>query len=222
MFTPTMLLQITMPIVYLFLFLFIVLLIKILVIKGIKALNNKRKFKFQNQWLNDRQILDCLKSLKPAEFEEYIAHTYKNLGYSTNTVGGSYDGGVDVIAEKDGITSLIQCKRFNQSVVSVHDVRDFYGAMVDRLANGKGVFITTNIFSKEAERFAEGKPIELIDSFKLIKLIKIAEGKSNIDMIEPIEQLCPKCGGKLVQKSGKYGNFYGCSNFPKCEFTRGI
>jgi len=31
---------------------------------------------------------------------------------------------------------------------------------------------------------------------------------------------CPKCGGKLKLKDGKFGKFYGCSNFPECRFTR--
>lgn len=30
---------------------------------------------------------------------------------------------------------------------------------------------------------------------------------------------CPKCGGSLVLRNGKYGSFYGCSNYPKCKFT---
>ena len=30
--------------------------------------------------------------------------------------------------------------------------------------------------------------------------------------------LCPKCGGKLVDRNGKYGAFKGCSNFPKCRY----
>ncbi|MFC4321287.1 NERD domain-containing protein [Litchfieldia salsa] len=29
---------------------------------------------------------------------------------------------------------------------------------------------------------------------------------------------CPKCGGVLVQRSGKYGGFTGCSNYPNCRF----
>ena len=33
-------------------------------------------------------------------------------------------------------------------------------------------------------------------------------------------RFCPKCGGKLVLKDGKYGKFYGCSNFPECRYTR--
>lgn len=30
---------------------------------------------------------------------------------------------------------------------------------------------------------------------------------------------CPRCGGTLVRRQGKYGSFYGCSNYPKCKFT---
>lgn len=33
------------------------------------------------------------------------------------------------------------------------------------------------------------------------------------------EKICPKCGGKLVARKGQYGEFYGCSNFPKCRYT---
>jgi len=30
--------------------------------------------------------------------------------------------------------------------------------------------------------------------------------------------ICPRCGGKLVLRKGKYGEFKGCSNYPKCRF----
>ena len=32
---------------------------------------------------------------------------------------------------------------------------------------------------------------------------------------------CPICGGDMVLRKGKYGLFYGCSNFPKtgCKYT---
>ena len=29
---------------------------------------------------------------------------------------------------------------------------------------------------------------------------------------------CPWCGSKLVQRKGKYGEFYGCSAYPKCKY----
>lgn len=30
---------------------------------------------------------------------------------------------------------------------------------------------------------------------------------------------CPKCGGNLVKRTGTYGAFYGCSNYPNCKYT---
>lgn len=32
------------------------------------------------------------------------------------------------------------------------------------------------------------------------------------------QNICPRCGGQLVERNGKYGKFIGCSNFPKCRF----
>jgi len=34
--------------------------------------------------------------------------------------------------------------------------------------------------------------------------------------------ICPKCGGKLLERNGRYGKFIGCSNFPNCKFTKNI
>lgn len=34
--------------------------------------------------------------------------------------------------------------------------------------------------------------------------------------------ICPKCGGKLVERNGKYGKFMGCSNYPRCRFTKNM
>lgn len=30
---------------------------------------------------------------------------------------------------------------------------------------------------------------------------------------------CPRCGVNLVKRTGKYGEFYGCSNYPDCTYT---
>ncbi|MCI8483836.1 MAG: DNA polymerase III subunit epsilon [Lachnospiraceae bacterium] len=32
--------------------------------------------------------------------------------------------------------------------------------------------------------------------------------------------LCPKCGSEMVKRRGTYGEFYGCSNYPRCRGTR--
>lgn len=33
---------------------------------------------------------------------------------------------------------------------------------------------------------------------------------------------CPRCGGNLVLRKGRYSSFYGCSNYPNCKFTSRI
>ncbi len=32
--------------------------------------------------------------------------------------------------------------------------------------------------------------------------------------------LCPRCGGEMVKRNGKFGAFSGCSNFPSCRYTK--
>lgn len=33
------------------------------------------------------------------------------------------------------------------------------------------------------------------------------------------DNICPRCGAELVKRSGKRGEFLGCSRFPKCRYT---
>ena len=34
--------------------------------------------------------------------------------------------------------------------------------------------------------------------------------------------ICPRCKGELIKREGRYGSFYGCSNFPSCRYTKNI
>lgn len=190
-----------------------------IILLSIAIWKRKRRFKSLKGVLSDRELLLKLRGMNPNEFEEYVADLFNRLGYKTEVSGSPYDGGIDVVAEKDGVKHYIQCKKFITKEVGVGAIRDFYGAIIDRLANGKAYFITTNKFTLEAEKFAEDKPIELIDGFKLIKYIRLAE-KDKIGNEENKSKICPKCGGKLIKKFGKYGNFWGCSNYPNCDYTK--
>ena len=33
---------------------------------------------------------------------------------------------------------------------------------------------------------------------------------------------CPKCGASMREKNGRYGQFLGCSNWPRCNGTRDV
>ena len=199
---------------------FFILLIKLI----IKKLKRDKRIKIGQDWRTEQELLQNLRSLTPSEFEKFIADLFTQLGFKSEAVGKSNDGGIDVIAVKDNVTSYIQCKKFISREVTVGAIRDFYGALANKLANGKGYFITTNKFTLEAQKFAEDKPIELIDGFRLIDYIKL----TNKDIITTVvsndteNMTCPECGNKLIKKRGKFGYFIGCSNYPNCRFTRKI
>ena len=40
--------------------------------------------------------------------------------------------------------------------------------------------------------------------------------------IADMQTKCPYCGKPLVLRNGKYGQFWGCSAYPKCRFTRNV
>ena len=47
--------------------------------------------------------------------------------------------------------------------------------------------------------------------------VKNLRSKYNSD-----NNICPRCGNPLVPRKGKYGVFYGCSNYPKCKYYKKI
>ncbi len=171
------------------------------------------------RWFLGKKQVQELQKLSPSQFEEYIAVLFKSLGYTTRVTGGKGDGGVDVEAEKDGHVHYIQCKKFITSKVPVGAVRDFYGAIADRIDGGKGYFITTNVFTLDAEKFAEDKPIELVDKFKLMEYMNMVNTPA---VPVAAAHVCPKCGSELVKRKGKYGLFLGCTTYPDCDYTEKI
>lgn len=40
-----------------------------------------------------------------------------------------------------------------------------------------------------------------------------------LQKVHPVDT-CPVCGGELMKRNGKFGEFYGCSNYPRCRYTR--
>lgn len=65
---------------------------------------------------------------------------------------------------------------------------------------------------------------------RLLEVVSTKE-KDRIEHLENVQRnkerrdaavaggLCPRCGGNLILRSGKYGRFYGCSNYPRCKYT---
>jgi restriction system protein len=205
----------------------------VLIVTGIGFIVTSVKRKKQTEFFATKRSLDDIKNLSWKEFEKFIGSIFVKLGYSVEVTGGSSDGGVDLVVKKDGRTSHVQCKNYRVSKVSLSMVRDFYGAMNANLNFEAGYFITTGMFTLEAENFADDKPIELIDGAKLMDYVRktsakeAPQGKPVSDKRPIKAPICPRCGADMVLRTAKKGDkagaqFWGCSTYPKCKGTREI
>lgn len=47
-------------------------------------------------------------------------------------------------------------------------------------------------------------------------------GKEDREPTNEVVGVCPECESDLIKRSGRYGEFIGCSGFPKCKFTKSL
>ncbi|MCR8696626.1 MULTISPECIES: type I DNA topoisomerase [Campylobacter] len=85
----------------------------------------------------------------------------------------------------------------------------------------------TSKMEKKLDDIAENKANwqEVLSSFYNPFIQKINDGKTNIKsqkVAEPIGEKCPECGGELVKRKGRFGEFIACLNFPKCKYSRNL
>jgi hypothetical protein len=67
--------------------------------------------------------------------------------------------------------------------------------------------------------------IATLDDFKRGSEERIKEHDKKIDEQKTsliADGRCPNCGGLLVQRKSKYGDFFGCDNYPHCRFTLNV
>jgi restriction system protein len=103
----------------------------------------------------------------------------------------SRDGGVDaVIFDPDPIRGgkiVVQAKRY-VNTVEVGAVRDLYGTVLNEGAT-KGILITTSQFGPDARKFAQDKPITLLDGGNLLHMLAGMGIKARINLQEAREFL---------------------------------
>jgi len=52
------------------------------------------------------------------------------------------------------------------------------------------------------------------------RIVMGKEGKAEAKAEVLLDELCPKCSGKLAIKQGRFGEFTACSNYPKCKYIK--
>lgn len=109
-----------------------------------------------------RNVPDEFDLMEGHDFEYYCAELLKKCGFQeVEVTRGSGDYGVDILAEKEGVTYAIQCKCYSapvgvKAVQEAYAGRDYYDRMV-------GAVLTNQYFTQPAMEAAKKLKILLWD-----------------------------------------------------------
>lgn len=199
------------------------------------ALFSYLRTRSRRRFLETRTSLESLAAGGWRQFEQLVGEAFRRQGYSVEETGlGGADGGIDLILRKEGRRTLVQCKQWKRQQVGVSVVREMFGLLAHHQAHAVKI-ACIGTYTKDAERFAEGKPIELISGEQLLGMIRAEQQEATAQptpsRIEPTTTSnasaavatpsCPRCGSGLVQRRNRHTSehFLGCIHFPKCRGT---
>lgn len=158
-----------------YIIIFIILLPLILLellFKGIiKVFNKKRR---KNAKFSDKEFYDCLNIEKVdimdgVAFEQFLKRLFIYRGYSVSETARTGDFGADLLLKKDGRTTVVQAKRYNNNV-GAKALQEIYSARHHYKADEMMV-VSNAHFTKQAQVMAEEQNIELIDREELIGMM---------------------------------------------------
>lgn len=185
--------------------------------------------KRRRRLLDTRTGLESIRALSWRQFELLVGEAFRRQGYAVQETGlGGADGGIDLMLRRNGEITLVQCKQWRTQRVDVKVVREMFGLLAHHQASAVKI-IAVGAYTTEAQRFAAGKPIELITGDALLELVRGVQTASvqpkpsapTPTSAEPAPP-CPKCGKAIQRRANKRTNeqFWGCTAFPSCRGTR--
>jgi Holliday junction resolvase len=151
------------------------------------------------------------------QYERYIGWQYEKNGYDViyhGALKGKEDLGIDLVATKNGITHIVQCKRYSEIKripVRENSVAQIFGAAKvfeyqEKLKNVIPVIITSFELSEEARRFAKALKVMVREHepLKMYPCIKCNINKAQGERIYhlPFDQMYDRT--KVEPETGEF------------------
>ncbi|VEU82651.1 type I DNA topoisomerase [Acholeplasma hippikon] len=175
---------------------------------------NKILPKFElNQELNADKVEAIEKfTTPPARYTE--ASLIKELESKGIGRPSTYASIINTLKSRDYVE--VKEKKFyptKQGILTVDELKKFFKNIMD--------VEYTSRMEKRLDQISEGNVSskELLKTFYTNFIPQLEIAKKDMAKVEAVvtDKICPVCGSKLVIRKSKYGEFYGCSNFPKCK-----
>lgn len=211
----------------------------------------------QQRIFQPKTLIEKFRAMSPYDFEYSIKDMFEAKWFKTirepqyrvlknGKKMPLADNGIDYICEKNGRRCFVQMKTYKgKKQVTIGQIREFNSALQDvwMWENDVAYFITTTIFTKDAEEYAKKKNIRCVDYNKLLQLhdsakndseeyiIKIQTRIERIDYAENAKftqhmKTCPWCAAPLVMRKGRNSQrkFRWCQNYAKtgCKYVENI
>lgn len=154
--------------------------------------------------------------------DRWIQHLGKTKNYFMNPIFQNY-GHVKALEELLDLDNklFIQIVCFsNQAKLKIKTKNNVVQLdyLVSSIKKYQNIILETDL-DKIHNKIMDLNVVDKIERKNHIKNIrtKIKNVNEKVD-----NMICPKCGSNLIMKNGKYGSFIGCSNYPKCRFTKTV
>ena len=103
-----------------------------------------------------------------------------------------------------------------QGILTTEKLDEFFSTIID--------VKYTATMEESLDKIAKGEQdnIEELTKFYDDFMPLFDNAKSNMTTVQPKKtgEVCPVCGGDLVIRSGKYGEFVACGNYPNCTYIK--
>ena len=112
-------------------------------------------------------------TMTPADFEAYCADALRRAGWKASLTGASHDQGVDIVAEKEGLRVVLQCKLYTRPVGN-KSVQEAAAGRAHERAHRAAV-VTNNSYTPAAEQLAATNGVLLLHHGDLRNLDSLLE-----------------------------------------------
>lgn len=136
------------------------------------------------------------------------------------------DYGADLVIQKDGKKIVVQAKRYSKNV-GIDAVQQAKASIAYYKAHEAWV-VSNRDYTDAARNLASSNSVRLINREMLIEMMLKMNPATKPDPKKVISQLpqktfqCDRCGNEMIRRKGPKGEFFGCSNYPKCRNTKAV
>ena len=114
------------------------------------------------------RTLEQARALPGEEFRKALAEGFKRDGFSAERA----NGGADVVLTKNGMVTLVACKRWKAGRTGIEPLREFESATRERGAHAR-MYVAVGEVTDNARTFAAQNRIQLLQEEDLAKLLRL-------------------------------------------------